>query len=70
MSKRKALACGCIPHITRMSHFGTAVYCETEQNAYCNFECPHYAEAFGFECAEFDADGTCIHSDHMMKAGF
>lgn len=38
---RTPLPCGCVPHETRMSHFGTAVYCETEQNAYCNFECPH-----------------------------
>lgn len=38
------LPCGCRPHRTRMSHFGTALYCETEQNAYCNFECPHDEE--------------------------
>jgi hypothetical protein len=31
--------CECEPHVTRMSGFGTALYCETEQNAYCNFEC-------------------------------
>lgn len=23
----------------------------------------------GFICEEFDADGSCIHSDHMMLAG-
>ena len=38
---REPLPCGCIPHETHMSHFGTALYCETEQNPYCNFECPH-----------------------------
>ena len=32
------LPCGCRAHVTRMSGFGTALYCETEQNAYCNFE--------------------------------
>jgi len=31
--------CVCEPHDTHMSWFGTALYCETEQNAYCNFEC-------------------------------
>lgn len=35
------LPCGCFPHVTEMSWFGTALYCKTEQNAYCNFECPH-----------------------------
>lgn len=29
-------------HETRMSHFGTALWCETEQNAYCNWECHCY----------------------------
>jgi hypothetical protein len=24
---------------------------------------------YGFVCAEFDADGSCIHSEHMMAAG-
>lgn len=35
------LECGCLAHKTRMSHFGTALYCEAEQQPYCNFECPH-----------------------------
>lgn len=35
------LPCGCVPHKTHMSTFGTALYCETEQQPYCNFECPH-----------------------------
>lgn len=35
------LPCGCIPHDTRPG--GMGVYCETEDNAYCNFECPHFA---------------------------
>jgi hypothetical protein len=38
------LPCGCRPHRTRMSTFGTTLYCDTEQNAYCNFECPHEDE--------------------------
>ena len=36
-----ALDCGCIPHSTRPG--GMGVYCETEGQGYCNFECPHYA---------------------------
>jgi hypothetical protein len=28
-----------------------------------------YGHDFGFECAEFDEDGSCIHSDHMQAAG-
>lgn len=24
---------------------------------------------YGFACAEFDEDGSCIHSDHMQAAG-
>lgn len=28
-----------------------------------------YAADYGFTCEDFDEDGTCIHSDHMMKAG-
>ena len=35
------LPCGCQPHETHMSWFGTALYCETEGHPYCNFECPH-----------------------------
>jgi len=31
--------CECEPHVTHMSGFGTTLYCDTEQNAYCNFEC-------------------------------
>lgn len=27
------------------------------------------AEDYGFECDEFDEDGSCIHSDHMVAAG-
>lgn len=34
----EALPCGCVPHETHMSHFGTALYCETEGQPYCNFE--------------------------------
>lgn len=33
------LPCGCIPHKTRMTGFGFT--CDTEQQGYCNFECPH-----------------------------
>ena len=31
--------CVCEPHETRRGGFGHGVYCVTEQNAYCNFEC-------------------------------
>lgn len=36
------LPCGCRPHITRMTGFG--FHCETEDQGYCNFECPHEDE--------------------------
>jgi hypothetical protein len=41
------LPCGCVPHVTRMSPLGTALYCETEGQPYCNFECPHEEENDG-----------------------
>ena len=34
--------CGCVAHHTRPG--GMGVFCITEQNAYCNFECPHEDE--------------------------
>lgn len=37
-----ALPCGCIPHNTYMTGFG--FHCETEDQGYCNFECPHDEE--------------------------
>ena len=42
---QRPLPCGCVPHKTRMSPWGTALYCETEGQPYCNFECPHADEA-------------------------
>lgn len=33
------LSCGCIPHTTQMTPFGFR--CVTEDQGYCNFECPH-----------------------------
>jgi hypothetical protein len=26
-------------------------------------------DEYGFECPDFDEDGSCIHSDHMAAAG-
>lgn len=34
--------CGCIPHLTYMTEWG--FHCETENQGYCNFECPHEDE--------------------------
>lgn len=34
--------CGCVAHHTRPG--GAGVFCITEQNGYCNFECPHEDE--------------------------
>ncbi len=34
------LECGCIPHKLGRTLWGS-FYCETEQQGYCNFECPH-----------------------------
>lgn len=45
MTTPTPLPCGCVPHVTRMSPWGTALYCETEGHPYCNFECPHVEEA-------------------------
>jgi hypothetical protein len=38
-----SLPCGCVPHATRMrdNSLGQPLWCDTEQQAYCNFECPH-----------------------------
>jgi hypothetical protein len=36
--------CGCIAHHTRPG--GMGVFCITERNGYCNFECPHDEEAY------------------------
>lgn len=41
MSEGEALPCGCIPHVLRLSPLSGNVCCETEDNPYCNFECPH-----------------------------
>ncbi|GEM_PF-6844280 len=38
-----ALDCGCEPHETRMSLWG-GLYCVTEGQGYCNYECPHEGE--------------------------
>lgn len=35
-----ALECGCIPHATTMRGMW-GFYCDTEDQGYCNFECPH-----------------------------
>lgn len=35
--------CGCIPHNTYMRGMW-GFYCETEDQGYCNFECPHDEE--------------------------
>jgi hypothetical protein len=56
--------CTCEPHVTRMSNFGTALYCDTEDNAYCNYECTcgaadDDASDLGFRVASrCDACGT------------
>jgi hypothetical protein len=34
-----SLSCGCTPHTTQMRPMG--FHCVTEQQGYCNFECPH-----------------------------
>lgn len=39
----ESLDCGCIPHYTHMRGMW-GFYCETEDQGYCNFECPHYDE--------------------------
>ena len=36
---RDPLPCGCFPHVTRMTEWG--FHCATENQGYCNFECPH-----------------------------
>ena len=33
------LECGCRPHVTEMTAWG--FHCVTEDQGYCNFECPH-----------------------------
>lgn len=44
MPKRTGtLPCGCEPHSTRQQAFW-GFYCDTEQQPYCNFECPHEGE--------------------------
>lgn len=35
-----SLPCGCTPHETRVTEW-SAIYCDTEEQPYCNFECPH-----------------------------
>jgi hypothetical protein len=30
---------------------------------------PGASAEYGFECEEFDENGSCIHSDHMQAAG-
>lgn len=37
------LPCGCVPHVTRMRGIW-GFYCQTEDQGYCNFECPHENE--------------------------
>lgn len=37
--RRGESPCGCFPHVTYMTGFG--FHCETEDQGYCNFECPH-----------------------------
>jgi hypothetical protein len=44
-----ALPCGCVPHHTYMRGMW-GFYCETEDQGYCNFECPHEDEE-GQPCA-------------------
>lgn len=39
---RDELPCGCRPHYTRMTQWGFR--CDTEDQGYCNFECPHEEE--------------------------
>lgn len=41
--RTKVLDCGCVPHVTRMRGMW-GFYCETEDQGYCNFECPHEDE--------------------------
>lgn len=36
------MPCGCVPHKTRMTQWGFR--CDTEDQPYCNFECPHEEE--------------------------
>lgn len=48
--------CGCIAHHTKPG--GMGVYCITEDNAYCNFECPHDEEAYEERKAELIAAGV------------
>lgn len=47
--------CTCEPHVTRHSRYGYTFYCETEQNAYCNFECE-----CGADDAETVAEGWAV----------
>lgn len=35
------LPCGCIPHEIRPNDLWGGIYCDTEKQGYCNFECPH-----------------------------
>lgn len=37
------MPCGCMPHVTYMRGIW-GFYCETEDQGYCNFECPHEEE--------------------------
>lgn len=37
---RPPLPCGCYPHVTK-THPVWGFQCVTEDQAYCNFECPH-----------------------------
>lgn len=48
--------CGCIAHHTKPG--GMGVYCITEQNGYCNFECPHDEEAYEERKAELIESGV------------
>jgi hypothetical protein len=43
LNPARPLPCGCVPHTTRMrdNSLGQPLWCDTEQQAYCNFECPH-----------------------------
>jgi hypothetical protein len=57
--------CGCFAHHTKPG--GMGVFCITEQNGYCNFECPHDEEAYEERKAELVAAGV-EESDAIEQA--
>jgi hypothetical protein len=56
-------SCGCIAHHTKPG--GMGVFCITEDNGYCNFECPHDEEDYEERKSELIEAG--VPEDEAIK---